>query len=107
MDWHSPRVLAAVVAILCLCLLDALLTVILISHGANELNPILAPLLPDKLGWFAAVKFSLTGVGVCVLVACSRMKLFRKVPGEWLLYLLLMGYVLLFAYQLELLDRIG
>jgi hypothetical protein len=106
-DWHSPRVLAAVVAILCLCLLDALLTVILISHGANELNPILAPLLPDKLGWFAAVKFSLTGVGVCVLVACSRMKLFRKVPGEWLLYLLLMGYVLLFAYQLELLDRIG
>jgi hypothetical protein len=106
-DWHSPRVLAVVVAILCLCMLDAIFTVILISHGADELNPVLAPFLPDRLGWFTLVKFTLTGVGVCVLVACSRMRLFRAVPGEWLLYPLLMCYAVLFSYQLELLEMVG
>lgn len=106
-DWHSPRVLAVAVMILGLCTLDAALTVILISNGASELNPILAPLLPHRLGWFALVKFTLTGVGICVLVACSRMRLFRAVPGEWLLYPLLMCYGALFVYQLELLELAG
>lgn len=105
-DWHSPRVLAPVIAIFCLCALDAIFTVILISHGADELNPFLAPLLPHRLGWFAAIKLTLTAIGVCVLVACSRMRLFRAVRGEWLLYAVLLGYVALFAYQLELLERV-
>lgn len=103
-DWHSPRVLAPVIAILCLCVLDAVLTVILISHGASELNPLLAPFLPHQLGWFTAVKMTLTGLGVCALVVCSRMRLFRAVPGEWLLYPVLLCYLALFAYQLRLLE---
>jgi hypothetical protein len=105
-DLHSPRVLALVIAIFCLCALDAVLTVILISHGADEVNPILAPLLPNQLGWFAAIKLSLTAIGICVLVACSRMRLFRAVPGEWLLYAVLLGYLALFGYQLQLLERV-
>lgn len=105
-DWHSPRVLAPVIAILGLCVMDALLTVILISHGADELNPLLAPLLPDRLGWFVTMKLALTGAGVCVLVICSRMRLFRAVPGEWLLYPVLFCYLALFAYQLRLLELV-
>lgn len=103
-DWHSPRLLAVVIAILCLCVMDAILTVVLISHGADEVNPLLAPLLPDRLGLFTAIKLSLTGIGVCVLVACSRMRLFRAVPGEWLLYPVLLGYLVLFGYQLQMLE---
>lgn len=93
-----------VIAILCLCVMDAILTVVLISHGADEVNPLLAPLLPDRLGLFTAIKLSLTGIGVCVLVACSRMRLFRAVPGEWLLYPVLLGYLVLFGYQLQMLE---
>jgi hypothetical protein len=105
-DWHSPRVLAPVIGILGLCALDAVLTLILMSHGAEEINPFLAPLLPDRLGWFAAVKFTLTGIGVCALVVCSRMKLFRAVRGEWLLYTILLCYLALFGYQLRLLELV-
>src|SRR5215213_9762112 len=62
-DWHSPRVFAWVMAILLLCVSDGVLTVFLISQGAVEVNPFMALFVPDNLGWFAAVKLTLTSVG--------------------------------------------
>jgi hypothetical protein len=103
-DWHSPRVLAVVLAILGLCVLDGVFTVLLMSHGAAELNPLMARFLPDDLGWFAAAKLSLTAIGVLVLVACSRMRLFRAVPGEIFLYVVLSGYAALVFYELRMLE---
>lgn len=103
-DWHSPRVFALVLTILVLCTADAVLTVILMSHGATELNPVMALFLPHSLPWFAALKLALTSAGICVLVVCSRMRVFRAIPGEWLLYAVLIGYVVLITYQLRLLD---
>jgi Domain of unknown function (DUF5658) len=105
-DWHSPRVLALVITILGLCVLDGILTIILMSHGAREANPVMALFLPDDLHWFAAVKLTLTSVGMCVLVACSRMRLFRTIPGEALLYAVLAAYAALIAYELQLLEAI-
>ena len=81
-DWHSPRVFALVMAILMLCVADGVLTVFLISHGAVEVNPFMALFVPHYLGWFAAIKLTLTSMGTLVLVACSRMKLFKTIPGE-------------------------
>jgi hypothetical protein len=103
-DWHSARVFALVVGILGLCVLDGVLTVMLMTQGAIEVNPLLAMFLPHELGQFAAVKLTLTAVGVLVLVACSRMRLFRRVPGEFLLYAVLACYATLIAYQLQLLK---
>ena len=103
-DWHSPRVLVAVLSILGLCVLDGVLTVMLMAHGATEENPVMALFLPHDLGWFAAVKLSLTTLGLFVLVACSRMRVFRAIPGELLLYLVMAGYVALVTYELELLS---
>lgn len=103
-DWHSPRVFTAVLAILGLCVLDGVLTVTLMAHGATEENPVMALFLPHSLGWFAAVKLSLTTFGLLVLVACSRMRLFRALPGELLLYLVMAGYVALVTYELQLLS---
>ncbi|MGH8179137.1 MAG: DUF5658 family protein [Steroidobacter sp.] len=101
-DWHSPRVLAVVVTILGLCVLDGVLTVMLMSHGATEMNPVMAMFLPHDLGMFAAVKLSLTSVGMFVLVACSRMRVFSAIPGEAFLYIVLAGYIALIGYELEL-----
>ena len=105
-DWHSPRVLALVLAILGLCVFDAVLTVVLLSHGAIEANPIMALFLPHELGMFAAVKLTLTAVGTAVLVACSRMKIFRLVRGEFMMYPIVLGYALLIAYELQMLEII-
>lgn len=104
-DWHSPRVLALVLLILGLSALDGVLTLMLISQGANEANPFMALFVPDDLGWFAAIKLVLTSMGAAVLVACARMRLFRFIPGEALLYLVVGCYAALIAYELYLLEN--
>ena len=103
-DWHSPRLLIPVFAILGLCVLDGWLTVMLMTHGALELNPLMALFLPQNLLGFAFAKLALTGLGLCVLVACSRMRLFRAIPGEVIVYGVLGIYVWLIAYELRLLE---
>lgn len=104
-DWHSPRVLALVLLILGLSGLDGVLTVMLMSQGANEVNPVMALFVPHNLGWFAAVKLGLTSMGAAVLVACARMTLFRLFPGEVLLYLVAGCYIALVTYELHLLEH--
>ena len=105
LDWHSPRLFLLALLILGLCVLDGVFTVLLIRGGATELNPVLAPFLPDQLGWFAAIKLGLTAIGLLVLVVYSRMKLFRRVQGEVFLYFVAVSYAALIVYQLYLLDR--
>jgi Domain of unknown function (DUF5658) len=105
-DWHSPRVFAWTMAILVLCVCDGVLTVMLLADGAIELNPIMAKFVPHALGWFAAIKLSLTSVGAMVLVVCSRMKLFRAIPGEVFLGLVFAGYLVLVLYELNLVEGI-
>jgi hypothetical protein len=103
-DWHSPRVFASVLAILLLCATDGVFTVMLLANGAVEVNPFMAKFVPHSLGWFAAVKLSLTAAGVLVLVACSRMKFFRTVPGEALLATVLLAYAAVVGWELWLLS---
>jgi hypothetical protein len=105
-DWYSARLLIPVFAILGLSVLDGVLTVLLMRHGASEVNPLMALFLPHNLLWFALVKLALTGAGLCVLVACSRMQLFRRIPGELFVYAVLGIYVCLVAYELRLLELV-
>ena len=103
----AAQLLIPVFAILGLSVLDAGLTVMLMRHGAAELNPLMAWFLPQNLLGFALTKIALTGAGLCVLVACSRMLLFRKIPGELVVYAVLGVYVWLIAYELRLLELAG
>jgi len=105
-DWHSSRVFALTLLILLLCVADAVLTVTLMAHGAEEANPVMALFVPHALGWFAAVKLLLTANGMVVLTVCSRMRVFRSVPGEALLYAVLAGYVVLIVYELRMYEFI-
>ena len=98
--------LALVLLILGLSALDGVLTIMLISQGANEANPLMALFVPHNLGWFAAVKLGMTSIGAAVLVACARMRLFRFLPGEALLYFVVGCYGALIAYELRLLDNL-
>ena len=93
-------------AILVLCVCDGVLTIVLLANGAVELNPLMAKFVPHSLGWFATIKLSLTSLGAMVLVVCSRMKLFRAIPGEVFLGLILAGYLVLVLYELKLIERI-
>ena len=103
-DWHHPRVLALVLAILSLCVADGVLTVVLLQQGAVEINPVMNLFLPESLGAFAAAKLSLTAFGMVVLVAASQMRLLRLIPGEVVLYCVLATYAVLVRYEISLLG---
>ncbi len=103
-DWHRPRVLALALAILGLCVTDGVLTIVLLQQGAVEINPVMKLFLPDSLGAFAAAKLSLTASGMLVLVAASQMRLLRLIPGEVILYGVLVAYAVLVHYEISLLD---
>lgn len=103
-DWYHPWWLAIATLILVLCASDAILTVVLISNGAYEVNPLLAPLVRGSGALFVGVKVGLTGMGVVLLTLLSRVKAFGRMPVALLLYGVLVGYGVLIAYELRLLG---
>ena len=85
--------------ILLLSVADAFLTFTLIMGGAQEANPLLAFVLRDHPELFAVVKMGLTGVGVLVLVAVARTRLFRIMRVGLVLQGVFVAYVALIAYE--------
>ncbi len=98
-DWHEPYLLFLAVTILLLSVLDAFLTVTLITGGAEEVNPLLEFVLRVRPELFAAIKMGLTGLGVLVLVAVARARLFRVMRVGMVLQGVLVAYVALIAYE--------
>ena len=104
-DWFHPQWLAAGIGILLLCGADAILTLTLMSHGANEANPFMAPLVAGSGHAFGYFKIGMTAVGVCVLTLLARLRFWGKTVGT-VLYLILATYVVLVGYELYLLRNI-
>ncbi|MGH8264132.1 MAG: DUF5658 family protein [Steroidobacterales bacterium] len=104
-DWHDAHLLGVALAIILLCSIDAFMTLTLLSHGASEINPVMAELLYRDIAVFAVVKMALTGTGVLTLVALSRCRLFGKFRVVYGLYVTLAGYIALVGYEYLLLVR--
>lgn len=105
-DWHEPYLLFLAVTILLLSVVDAFLTITLIMGGAKEANPLLAFILRAQPELFAATKMALTGLGVLVLVAVARARLFRVMSVGVVLQGIFVAYVGLIAYEWWLLRTI-
>lgn len=102
-DWYAPQWLAAGVLILILCIADALLTLMLLNHGAMEANPVMNSVVHGDGRSFAAMKFGLTSAGVVVLILLARVRAFGLLPVSALLYGVLAGYLWLVMYEFNLL----
>ncbi|MEO8466721.1 MAG: DUF5658 family protein [Gammaproteobacteria bacterium] len=105
-DWHEPYLLFLSVTILLLSVVDAFLTLTLLTVGATEANPVMAFVLSHHPQLFALSKMGFTGVGVLVLVAVARARLFRVMSVGAVLQGLFVGYVALIAYEWWLLRTI-
>lgn len=105
-DWHHPWWLAVSVLIVALSCADAALTLLLIGRGAYEVNPLLAPLVRGSGVAFIALKVALTGGGIVCLTLLARLKIFGWLPVKLLLYAVLLGYIVLIAYELGLLGML-
>jgi hypothetical protein len=92
------------IMILLLSVTDAFLTLTLIARGAQEANPFMAMILNNYPELFAAVKMSLTGAGIVVLVALARARVFRVVRISVIIHWFMLGYVALIGYESWLLS---
>ena len=104
-DWFHPQWLAVGILILLLCGADAILTLTLINLGAEELNPLMDPLVQGSGHGFAFWKLGLTAMGVVVLTLLARLRYYGKTVG-WVLYGVLGMYCVLVGYELFLLRNI-
>jgi hypothetical protein len=105
-DWHEPYLLFLSVAILLLSVVDAFFTLTLMTVGATEANPVMAFILDHYPQLFALSKMAFTSVGVLVLVAVARARLFRVMKVGAVLQGLFVAYVALISYEWWLLRAI-
>jgi hypothetical protein len=105
LDWHHPQWLAVAILIVVLSCVDAALTLTLISRGAYEVNPIMAPIVGGSALVFTLIKVGMTAGGVVLLTLAARMHAFGKIPVSFLLYAVLIGYGTLVVYELKLLEE--
>ncbi|MEE4352513.1 MAG: DUF5658 family protein [Desulfatiglans sp.] len=76
-DRHSPKTFAAILVIISLSVMDAMFTLILISHGAVELNPFMAYYLEKGPLLFFSIKYLMTCSAILLVLFTKNMRLFR------------------------------
>ena len=106
-DWYSARLLAVSIGILLFSAADAFLTSILLLHGANEINPVMAILIYRSVATFAAFKMAMTGSGLLVMVFLARYRFMRVIRVEMVMYVVLMVYTWLIGYEIWMLKGSG
>jgi Domain of unknown function (DUF5658) len=104
LDWYSAHLLAVSLGILLLSAADAFLTSILLLHGADEVNPIMAVLVYRSVAAFAAFKMAMTGISIIVMVFLSRYRFMRTLRVDLVLYGVLVIYIWLIGYEIWMLK---
>jgi hypothetical protein len=107
MDWYSAHLLAVSVGILLLSAADAFLTGVLLVHGADEVNPVMAVLVYRSVAMFAAFKMAMTGASTIVMVFLSRYRFMRVIRVDLVLYAVLLIYAWLIGYEIWMLKGAG
>ena len=105
-DWYEPWPLIASVVIILLSSLDAFLTLILLNHGAVELNILMDWLIKTDIRTFAAVKLAMTGIALVILVPHFNFNIYRVLPVRYLLYALMPIYAFLITHEISLLAEL-
>jgi hypothetical protein len=105
-DWHAPHWFAAALLVLLLSMADTLLTLVLIQHGASEVNPLMEPFVIGNTPGFAFLKLALTASAVTILVALTRVRTFGRFLAGPILVAAALLYTALLTYELWLLDRV-
>jgi hypothetical protein len=104
LDWHEPRVLYLVLAILLMSCTDALFTLNILAAGGQELNVLMDWLIDRETGRFVAVKIGLTALSLIVLVTVAQRRFLGRVPVIRLLQLFCAGYAALLVYEAVLIG---
>ena len=106
-DRYSQTLFGAVVLILFFSVLDGLLTLFLIDHGATELNPVMAYYLDVGPYAFFSVKYLLTSVAVVILLLCQNAFLRTiRIHTRSLFYVIVAAFMSVVAWELFLIFHV-
>ena len=106
-DQYCPKLFIAIVVVLFLCVIDALLTLLLIGHGAHETNPILAYLLEVGPYTFFIPKYVITISAILGLLILRNTGISRFNINPHLLLIFIAGvYSIVVAWQLYLISEV-
>jgi hypothetical protein len=97
-DVYDSDIIKLVLLIFFLCILDAVLTILLLNQGASELNPIMDYYLGLGKEYFLAVKTFCTSIGLLILLIHQNFRRVRKIIKYICAF-----YGLVITYQLALL----
>jgi len=105
-DRYNQFHFVAIVLILFLSVVDATLTIVLINHGAYEVNPIMAYCLDVGPYTFLSIKYSLTCMGLILLLMLRN--IFMRPLGIFagsFFYYFLAAFIGVVSWQFLLLFR--
>jgi hypothetical protein len=106
-DHYSPMLFLTIVGILFLSVIDALLTLFLIDHGASEANPLMAYLLNIGPYAFFLPKYAMTIFAIFGLFMLRAVVVPRfNISPHALLYLLAWVYLAVVSWELYLLYHL-
>jgi Domain of unknown function (DUF5658) len=106
LDWHATHLWAVSLGILILSVLDAFLTLRLLSAGAVEVNPFMALFVGGNVTLFASLKMAMTGACVVLMVLLAGYRFMRVVRVDVILYGILMAYVILIGHEVGMLRHL-
>jgi Domain of unknown function (DUF5658) len=107
LDWHATHLWAVSIGILILSVVDAFLTLRLMSAGAVEVNPFMALFVGGNVAVFAGLKMAITGVGVALMVLLAGYRFMRVLRVDVILYCILMAYVILIGHEVGMLRQLA
>lgn len=103
-DRYSSVLFVAILAVILLSITDGFLTLILIGHGAYEVNPIMAYMLDISPAVFLASKYALTCMATMIVLVLRNVVIRRtRFPAHSLLYLFIMAFATVVGWELYLL----
>lgn len=106
LDHYPKALLVAAATILMLSLGDAFLTIILIEHGAVELNPIMDHLLKAGTLYFIMFKYGFTAASVSIVLLLNHYPLSGlNIPVRSFLSVFTVLFSAVIAWQLYLITR--
>lgn len=106
-DTHESQWLVIAVLIMLLSIADAFLTLTVINLGAEEINPVMKPLVTGSGHGFAIWKLGMTAGGLVFLTITARLRTFGGFPIGGLLYCILALYLTLVGYELWLVSHLS
>jgi Domain of unknown function (DUF5658) len=85
-DRYEPNLIIGIIVILSLSMIDAILTLTLISQGAKELNPLMRYYLSHGPEIFISVKYGLTALPMLIILFANEALANRYQIGAGVLF---------------------